>query len=72
MCVLCAFIYINMRALCAADPPTSLHADSRTERILEIYIYAVHLGLARTIYIRCIFFFVWQRNHQIYGHMRCI
>jgi hypothetical protein len=29
-------------------------------------------GLARTIYIRCIYSMSWQGNHQIYGHIRCI
>jgi len=32
------------------------------------WMYTVSIGLARTIYIRVFF----QRNHQIYGHIRCI
>jgi len=32
----------------------------------------LYLGLARTLYIRCTHGIVWQGNHQIYGHMRCI
>jgi len=30
-----------------------------------------YVGLARTIYIRCIRYF-WQGIHHTYGHIRCI
>jgi hypothetical protein len=49
-------------------------AQSRRSKILDTY-----LGLARTIYIRCIYGvymlyirYFWQGNDQIYGHIRCI
>jgi hypothetical protein len=39
----------------------------------EITIHTViYVVLARTIYIRCIYGKIWQGNHQIYGHIRCI
>jgi hypothetical protein len=32
-----------------------------------------YLGLARTIYIYTVYIqYFWQKNHQIYGHIRCI
>jgi len=33
-------------------------------------VHAKCVGLARTIYIRCIRYF-WQGNHHVYGHIRC-
>ena len=32
----------------------------------------VRVGLARTIYIRCMYGIFGRESHQIYGHVRCI
>ena len=41
--------------------------------LLQQSMAGIHVGLARTIYIRCIGIrYFWRGNHQIYGHTRCI
>ena len=35
-------------------------------------IHDLYVGLARTIYLRCIYGIFWQGNHEIYSHIRCI
>jgi len=49
---------------------TACHLSSLTGYVFYVCVY---VGMARTTYIYGAYtLFFWQRNHQIYGHIRCI
>ena len=51
-------------------PPTHTHTYTHTQAQAATLCNGVCLGLARTIYIRCMYCIFWLGNHQIYGHIR--
>ena len=67
-------IYVATSSFCAV-----VHATGQQRNCKYLHVRAsrtgthlVCLGLARTMYIRCIYGTFGRENHQIYGHIRNI